>query len=175
VRREHSIRSIHMTRTVWGLHMAEIDADAPIKGGFIGIGWAEMGDLSRLSDSREAFKTRFTGRGLQARFDCCYQPLPDELNVLLWFLDGAERRRRIQATLNARQRVKLDLPADVHWMPADQVPEARADWRGHERHFESLRRAIAFVMQELTIADRANVTITTEDGNLTIEQIEKFQ
>jgi hypothetical protein len=117
----------------------------------------------------------FLGRGLQARFDCCYQPLPDELNVLLWFLDGAERRGRIQATLNARQRVKLDLPADVHWMPADQVPEARADWRGHERHFESLRRAIDFVMQELTIADRANVTITTEDGNLTIEQIEKLQ
>jgi len=25
----------------------------------------------------------FLGRGLQARFDCCYQPLPDELNVLL--------------------------------------------------------------------------------------------
>src|SRR4029079_12306731 len=29
-----------------------------------------------------------------------------QANVLLWFLDGAERRRRIQATLNARQRVK---------------------------------------------------------------------
>ena len=114
----------------------------------------------------------FLGRGLQARFDCCYQPLPDELNVLLWFLDGAERRRRIQATLS--QRVKLDLPADVHWMPADEVREARPDWGGHAIHFESLRRAVDFVMQELTIAGRANVWITTEDGNLTIEQIEKL-
>ena len=116
----------------------------------------------------------FLGRALQARFDCSQQPIPDELNVLLWFLDGAERRRRIQATLNARQRVKLDRPADVHWMPADQVPETSLDWDGYERHFASLHGAIDFVMQELTIADRANVTITTEDGNLTIEQIEKL-
>jgi hypothetical protein len=115
------------------------------------------------------------GQGLQARFDCSQLPLPDDLNVLLWLLDGAERRRRIQATLNARQTVKLDLPADVHWIPADQVPEARPDWGGHRRHFESLRRAIDFVMHELTIADRANVWITTEDGNLTIEQIAKLE
>jgi hypothetical protein len=117
----------------------------------------------------------FLGRALQSRFDYAQQPSPKELNVLLWYLDGAQRRRRIQATLNARQRVKLDLPADVHWMPADQVSEARPDWGGHERHFESLRRAVDFVMQELTIAGRANAWITTEDGNLTIEQIEKLQ
>ncbi len=116
----------------------------------------------------------FLGRALQARFDCSQQSLPDELNVLLWFLEGAERRRRIQATINVRQRVKLDLPADVHWMPADEVREARPDWGGHERHFESLRRAVDFVMQELTIAGRANAWIATEDGNLTIEQIEKL-
>ena len=116
----------------------------------------------------------FLGRALQARFDCPQQPLPDELNVLLCFLDGAERRRRVQAALNAKQRVKLDLPADVHWMPADEVREARPDWGGHERHFESLRRAVDFVMQELTTAGRANAWITTEDGNLTIEQIEKL-
>jgi hypothetical protein len=97
------------------------------------------------------------------------------LNVLLCFLDGAERRRRIQAALNAKQRVKLDLPADVHWMPADEVPEARPDWRGHERHFQSLRSAVDFVMDELSIADRANLRITTADGNLAIEQIEKLQ
>jgi hypothetical protein len=117
----------------------------------------------------------FLGRALRARFDCSQQPLPDELNVLLWFLDGAERRRRIQTALSAKQRVKLDLPADVHWMPADEVREARPDWHGHERHFQSLRRAVDFVMHELTIADRANVRITTEDDNLAIEQIEKLQ
>jgi len=110
----------------------------------------------------------FLGRALQARFDCPQQPLPDELNVLLCFLDGAERRRRVQAALNAKQRVKLDLPADVHWMPADEVREARPGWRGHERHFQSLRSAVDFVMHELTIADRANVMITTENDNLAI-------
>jgi hypothetical protein len=117
----------------------------------------------------------FLGPALKACLDCPQQPLPDELNVLLCFLDGAERRRRIQAALNAKQRVKLDLPADVHWMPADEVPEARPDWRGHERHFQSLRSAVDFVMDELSIADRANLRITTADGNLAIEQIEKLQ
>jgi hypothetical protein len=116
----------------------------------------------------------FLGRALRSRFDCSEQPLPEEWNVLLWFLDGAERRRRIEATLNSRQMVKLDQPADVHWMPADQVSEAKPDWGGHERHFGSLRRAIDFVMHELTIAGRANAWITTESGNLTIEQIEKL-
>jgi hypothetical protein len=117
----------------------------------------------------------FLGRALQARFDSPKEPLPDELNVLLCFLNGAERRRRIQAALNAKQRVKLDLPADVHWMPADEVREARPGWRGHERHFQSLRRAVDFVMHKLTIADRANVRISTADSNLAIEQIEKLQ
>jgi hypothetical protein len=41
--------------------------------------------------------------------------------------------------------------------------------------FESVREAIDFVMQELTIADRANVWITTKHDNLTVEQIEKLQ
>jgi len=70
---------------------------------------------------------------------------------------------------------KLDLPADVHWVPADRIPEAGPDWGGNQRHFGSLRKAIRFVMQSLTIADRANVWITTKDGNLTVEQIEKMQ
>src|SRR4029078_12080475 len=74
------------------------------------------------------------------------QPLPDKLTVLLCFLDGVERRRRIQAALNAKQRVKLDLPADVHWMPADEVREARPGWRGHERDFHSRGTACDFGM-----------------------------
>ena len=117
----------------------------------------------------------FLGRALKACLDCPQHLLPDELNVLLCFLDGAERRRRIQAAFNAKQRVKLDLPADVHWMPADEVGEARPDWRGHERHFQSLRSAIDFVMHELTIAGRTDAWIMTENGNLTIEQIERLK
>ena len=52
---------------------------------------------------------------------------------------------------------------------------AGPDWGGNQRHFESLRQAIEFVMQGLTIADRANVWIATEDGNLMVEQIEQLQ
>ena len=63
------------------------------------------------------------------------------------------------------QKTKLDFAADVHWVPADRIAEAGPDWGGNQRHFESLRQAIEFVMQGLTIADRANVWIATEDGN----------
>jgi hypothetical protein len=33
-------------------------------------------------------------------FDCPKEPLPDKLEVLLCLLDGAERRRHLQAKLN---------------------------------------------------------------------------
>ena len=115
----------------------------------------------------------FLGKALQAKFDCSQQPLPDQFNVLLCLLDGVERRRRLQAKLNAGQ-MKFDVPADVHWMPADQVAQTRADGRPHERHFDTLRMAIDFVLHELPIAARANVWLTTADGNLTMEQIERL-
>ncbi len=49
-----------MSEKIWGLHMAAIDAFAPIKGDFIGIGWEHMGDLSMLPQERESFKAHFT-------------------------------------------------------------------------------------------------------------------
>ena len=117
----------------------------------------------------------FLGKALRAKFDCSEQPLPADLELLLCCLDGAERRRRIQTRLKiSGQKQNLDRPADVHWLPADQVPETGPEWRGNQRHFESLRKAVEFVTQELTIADRANVWITNEDGDLSIEQIEKM-
>lgn len=44
---------------MWGLHMAEIPAEAPVEGKFIGISWDQMGDLSALSADRDAFKSQF--------------------------------------------------------------------------------------------------------------------
>jgi len=48
-----------MSTTIWGLHMADIDAMAPISDNFIGIGWDEMGDLASLSKNRDAYKERY--------------------------------------------------------------------------------------------------------------------
>lgn len=41
----------------------------------------------------------FTGQHLCPEFDCP-QELPDKLQVLLCLLDGAERRKHLQAKLN---------------------------------------------------------------------------
>ena len=117
----------------------------------------------------------FLGRALRAQFDCSEQPLPDQLNVLLCVLDGVERRRRLQAKLNAGRNMKFDLPADVRWIPADDVADMRANGVAHERHFSTLRTAIDFVLHDLPIAARANVWLATAEGNLSIEQIERLQ
>jgi hypothetical protein len=42
----------------------------------------------------------FTGQHLCPEFNCPQEPLPDKLQVLLCLLDGAERRRHLQAKLN---------------------------------------------------------------------------
>ena len=42
----------------------------------------------------------FTGQDRCPEFDLCKEPLPEELNVLLCLLEGAERRQQIQAKLN---------------------------------------------------------------------------
>jgi len=42
----------------------------------------------------------FTGQHLCPELDCPKEPLPDKLEVLLCLLDGAERRRHLQAKLN---------------------------------------------------------------------------
>lgn len=70
--------------------------------------------------------------------------------------------------------IDLDQPADLLWIPANELPEAGADWTGNQRHFTSLREAVRFAVEDLGIADRANVWITTEEGNLTVEQIEQL-
>jgi len=42
---------------LWGVHMDAGVGTKPIDKGYVGIGWAEVGDLSRFDGSREAFKT----------------------------------------------------------------------------------------------------------------------
>lgn len=41
---------------VWGVHMGAHVSDRPIEGGYVGIGWPAMGDLTQIAPDREAFK-----------------------------------------------------------------------------------------------------------------------
>jgi hypothetical protein len=47
-----------------------------------------------------ARKVLFTEQKRCPEFDICRDPLPEKLNVLLCLVDGAERRRELQAKLN---------------------------------------------------------------------------
>lgn len=42
----------------------------------------------------------FIGQDRCPEFDPCREPLPEKLKVLLCLVDGAERRRNLQAKLN---------------------------------------------------------------------------
>lgn len=46
--------------------------------------------------------------------------------------------------------------ADVIWVPADQIPDTGVNAPPNQRHFDTLRQAVCFAMDELSIADRAN-------------------
>lgn len=43
---------------VWGIHMGTHVSDRPIDGGYVGIGWPKMGDLTKIDASRDAFKSK---------------------------------------------------------------------------------------------------------------------
>lgn len=43
---------------VWGIHMGTQHGSRPVDEGFVSIGWNLMGDLSKLSPDRQAFKTK---------------------------------------------------------------------------------------------------------------------
>jgi len=44
---------------VWGIHMTEIDGEAPLAESFVAIGWHEMGDVGQIKANREAFKKAY--------------------------------------------------------------------------------------------------------------------
>jgi hypothetical protein len=54
------------------------------------------------------------GRLLRRQFDFSQEPLPQNLEILLCFFDGAERRRHLQRKLTSCGQQLVKLPADVH-------------------------------------------------------------
>ncbi len=49
-----------INRVIWGVHMSREHGAAPLEGGYIAIGWHELGDMSAIPASREAFKAAYT-------------------------------------------------------------------------------------------------------------------
>lgn len=46
--------------TVWGFHMSAAHGSDPITTGYITIGWPELGDVSKIAPTREAFKSAYS-------------------------------------------------------------------------------------------------------------------
>jgi len=42
--------------TVWGVHMGKHVSDRPVEGGYVAIGWHELGDGTQIGSTREAYK-----------------------------------------------------------------------------------------------------------------------
>ena len=45
-----------MTNQLWGVHMGRHVGSGPVEGGYVAIGWGELGDLRSIPPDREAFK-----------------------------------------------------------------------------------------------------------------------
>ncbi|MEQ1710115.1 MAG: restriction endonuclease [Hyphomicrobium sp.] len=46
-------------KTIWGIHLEYSHGSKPVDQNFVAIGWAKIGDLSKLSPNRDAFKSAF--------------------------------------------------------------------------------------------------------------------
>jgi len=60
---------------------------------------------------------RFIGQGPLPEFDYSQQPLPDNMRVLLWMLDGAERRRQQEKSWRARTTFTSKQRLARSWLP----------------------------------------------------------
>jgi len=55
---------------------------------------------------------RFIGEGPLPEFDSSQQPLPDNIRVLLWMLDGAERRHQLEKSWRAPDDLHVEVEGD---------------------------------------------------------------
>ena len=55
---------------------------------------------------------RFIGQAPLPEFDYSQQPLPDNIQVLLWMLDGAERRHRLVKSWRATDDLHVEVDGD---------------------------------------------------------------
>src|SRR6476646_11052807 len=46
----------------------------------------------------------FLGQRQWPEFDCPQEPLPDEIRILLWLMDGAERRHRLAIRWSGKEQ-----------------------------------------------------------------------
>ena len=83
----------------------------------------------------------FLGQGPLPEFDYSQQPLPDNIRVLLWLLDGAERRHRLARSWRAIDdlhvevlggEVKVTLPGTKYTATYCKEPNSR---RLHGKNF----------------------------------------
>jgi len=46
-------------KVIWGVHMSRDKGSDPVERGYVAIGWHEVGDLSMIKPTREAFKAAY--------------------------------------------------------------------------------------------------------------------
>jgi hypothetical protein len=69
-------------------------------------------------------------------------------------------------------RIAIDQAANALWISSADLAAAGRIGGGRTRHFESVLNAVRFIMEELGPADRATAWITTDEGRITMEEIE---
>lgn len=117
--------------TVWGIHMGEHVGDGPVEGGYVAIGWPEMGDIRQLPDNREAVRAALAAQ---------YPDLKDRANnlyagILLRFAHEIQTGDIVIYPSKHDRMVNIGRftgGADYAEGSADEYPNRRkVEWLGH--------------------------------------------
>jgi hypothetical protein len=109
----------------------------------------------------------FLGQHQWAEFDCPQEPLPDEIRILLWLMDGAERRHRLAIRWSGKEPhgtypiVSFDDLALEPSSPGIRV--AREPWP--EAVLSAFERAFEAATQGALLLDREMIDIAQRNAN----------
>ena len=109
----------------------------------------------------------FLGQRQWAEFDCPQEPLPDEIRILLWLMDGAERRHRLAFRWSGKEPrgtypiVSFD---DLALEPSSpEIRVAREPWP--EAVLAALAKALEAAVQGALLLHREMIDIEQRNIN----------
>jgi len=118
----------------------------------------------------------FLGQRQRAEFDCPQDPLPDEIRILLWLMDGAERRHRLANRWSGKEPygtypiVSFDDLALEPSSPGIRV--AREPWP--EAVLSAFERAFEAATQGALLLHREMIDIAQRNANASLSFLRRL-
>ena len=137
--------------TVWGVDMGVHVGDGPINGGYVAIGWPDMGDLTKISPDREAFKSALA----KAYPDKKAGAIPVDAGTMFKFLHQVKQDDFVIYPSKSDRMVnigKFDATVNYFAGDPDEYPTRRSvKWLGHFPRSDFTQAALHEIGSFLTL------------------------